>query len=80
MVDPGYVCVGQFSVCTKKNPACGNGVIEIGEDCDDENMVNLDGCSSACITESGYNYTGNLGQISVCKKIIVFAICGNGVF
>ncbi len=50
MVDPDYVCVGQFSICTKKNPSCGNGVIEIGEDCDDENMVNLDGCSSACIT------------------------------
>jgi len=27
---------------------CGNGVLESGEQCDDGNLFNLDGCSSAC--------------------------------
>jgi cysteine-rich repeat protein len=34
-------------------PICGNGVIEVGETCDDGNMVNGDGCSSTCQTEGG---------------------------
>jgi cysteine-rich repeat protein len=29
-------------------PACGNGVIEAGEECDDNNRFNLDGCDSNC--------------------------------
>jgi cysteine-rich repeat protein len=34
------------------NPAvCGNGVVEIGEQCDDGNVIDCDGCSSACKRE-----------------------------
>ena len=33
-------------------PACGNGVKEGTEQCDDGNLVNGDGCSGACMTES----------------------------
>ena len=40
----GQVCVSQ--VCT--STTCGNGTREFGEDCDDSNTANLDGCSSAC--------------------------------
>src|SRR5262249_27768566 len=29
-------------------PVCGNGVREAGEQCDDGNLVNLDGCDGAC--------------------------------
>ncbi len=32
-------------------PKCGNGVIEIGEDCDDGNTNSGDGCSSSCLNE-----------------------------
>jgi cysteine-rich repeat protein len=32
---------------------CGNGVLEVGEQCDDGNIVNGDGCSSTCISEGG---------------------------
>ncbi|MGH9797993.1 MAG: DUF4215 domain-containing protein, partial [Candidatus Polarisedimenticolia bacterium] len=32
-------------------PACGNGVREAGEQCDDGNLVNLDGCDAACAFE-----------------------------
>ena len=34
-------------------PICGNGVIEVGETCDDGNTNNGDGCSNTCQTEGG---------------------------
>jgi cysteine-rich repeat protein len=33
--------------------ACGNGVLEAGEECDDGNLVENDGCSSLCTAEAG---------------------------
>lgn len=45
MVDPAYVCVGLFgstSRCTKR-AACGNGILEAGERCDNGGRA---GCSS----------------------------------
>lgn len=33
--------------------ACGNGVIDTGEECDDGNYVNGDGCTS-CAIDLGY--------------------------
>jgi len=35
----------------KPAAVCGNGIIEIGETCDDSNTANGDGCSSTCQTE-----------------------------
>ena len=32
-------------------PVCGNGIIESGEECDDGNLVNNDGCSNICKIE-----------------------------
>jgi fibro-slime domain-containing protein len=37
--------------------SCGNGNIEPGEDCDDGNTVNGDGCSSTCKVEGGFTCT-----------------------
>ena len=34
-----------------RDPVCGDGVIEGGESCDDNNLVDGDGCSSACTIE-----------------------------
>ena len=34
-----------------QEPVCGNGIIETGEQCDDGNIANGDGCSSSCQTE-----------------------------
>ncbi len=34
-------------------PTCGNGVVENGEQCDDGNTVDGDGCSSTCQDETG---------------------------
>ncbi len=32
-------------------PVCGNGIVEDGEECDDGNLTNGDGCSTACVCE-----------------------------
>ena len=32
-------------------PVCGNGIVEQGEECDDSNLINGDGCSSNCEKE-----------------------------
>lgn len=42
---------------------CGNGLIELGEGCDDGNVVSADGCAFNCVVESGYTCSG---QPSVC--------------
>jgi len=31
--------------------ACGNGLVEPGEECDDGNTLSGDGCSSTCVSE-----------------------------
>jgi len=38
-------------------PTCGNGNLEPGEECDDGNLVNGDGCSSTCQIEQGFTCT-----------------------
>lgn len=38
--------------------ACGNGVVDAGETCDDGNTADADGCSATCSTESGYICSG----------------------
>lgn len=71
-------------------PACGNGVLDTGEACDDGNVINGDGCSSLCVIESlcgnGVLNTGEAcddgnvisgdGCSSTCALEI---LCGNGV-
>lgn len=50
---------------------CGDGILQIGEVCDDGNLDDNDGCSSFCTTEGGYTCTGSP---SVCTPN-----CGNGL-
>jgi len=71
-------------------PVCGNTVVEFGEECDDGNVVDGDGCSSLCVIEhicgnsvvtsqeecdDGNTADGD-GCSSTCQ---VEHICGNGV-
>ncbi len=35
-------------------PFCGDGILQVGETCDDGNMNDNDGCSSACVPEAVY--------------------------
>jgi cysteine-rich repeat protein len=49
----GNVCVAG----TCQAPACGDGVREAGEQCDDGNTLNLDGCDSSCQFEESQRVT-----------------------
>jgi cysteine-rich repeat protein len=72
-------------------PVCGNGIIEAGEDCDDGNTADNDGCSSTCHREfcgdgivngseqcdDGNNTSGD-GCDSGCHIETGGGLCGNG--
>lgn len=60
MVEPGFVCSGSPSVCSRN---CGNGTLDSGEPCDDGGRADGDGCSAGCALEPGY---GCAGEPSVC--------------
>jgi cysteine-rich repeat protein len=71
-------------------PKCGNGVVEFGEDCDDENTTSGDGCSRTCLNEG--QGTCNYGNENACQadkrcswqttpspaRCVRASICGNG--
>ena len=45
-------CAFNESACT--NVSCGNGAIELGEECDDGNSLRFDGCDTSCQVEATY--------------------------
>lgn len=49
---------------------CGNNTIDAGEQCDDDNLVNGDGCSNSCQLE---------GPVMTCADVSVAAYVGNTV-
>jgi cysteine-rich repeat protein len=51
--------------------ACGDKLVLLGEECDDGNTTNGDGCSNACKVETGFACNG--GQPSSC-----WSVCGDG--
>ncbi len=73
-VDEGGVCITQI---------CGNGILETGEQCDDGNLVNLDGCSSTCRTESQCSYKCNGHSCNPyqcnCITPCYWGVCGNPI-
>jgi cysteine-rich repeat protein len=55
----GATANGAYSFSVQAGTAtCGNGVVELGETCDDGHTAPNDGCSATCQTESGYTCTG----------------------
>lgn len=54
---------------------CGNGKVETeyGEECDDFNKKDGDGCSSLCKIEKGWSCSGRY-----CQKLIN-GFCGDGI-
>ncbi|MDX9893438.1 MAG: polymorphic toxin-type HINT domain-containing protein [Patescibacteria group bacterium] len=52
-----FVCTDGCNVISGTQPcisvACGNGIVEAGEECDDGNLVSGDGCSAICQVEVG---------------------------
>lgn len=84
-VESSYTCTdataAAASICTKRPPInkCGNGLPDAGEQCDDKNNNNLDGCSSNCLTEPGYTCTAaSFNTPSVCNRVPLNK-CGNGL-
>jgi fibro-slime domain-containing protein len=54
---------------------CGDGIVEVGEQCDDGNTIPADGCSGICHIEPGYTCpTPNMPCI-----FTVSMTCGNGI-
>lgn len=71
-----------------QTPACGNGTVEIGEECDDSNLIDGDGCDSNCtLTGCGNGILtapevcddGNLTSGDGCDSNCTPTACGNGV-
>ena len=46
------MCTFDESACT--TTTCGNGTIDSGEECDDSNTTNFDGCDNSCQVESNF--------------------------
>jgi cysteine-rich repeat protein len=55
--------VEAYSCSTEVAPFCGDGVLLVGEQCDDGNSESGDGCSSSCQIESGYVCTSPTSPI-----------------
>ena len=61
-IESGFTCTfptpNAPSLCSRQVAnTCGNGLPNPGEQCDDTNNFNGDGCSSTCFVEPGYNCT-----------------------
>jgi len=61
--------------------ACGNGIKEGTEACDDKNLASGDGCSSSCVVETGWACTSTI-MPNVCIRITTLkengATCSSG--
>jgi cysteine-rich repeat protein len=53
---------------------CGDGIDALNYECDDGNLVNIDGCSQACQVELGFFCWGGNFAINFCDEI-----CGDGM-
>lgn len=59
--------------CPCNLPVCGNGILEPGEQCDDGNVINGDGCSSTCQIEIGAPACGlvcTLTEPEPCSTVV----------
>ncbi|HEY1817465.1 MAG TPA: DUF4215 domain-containing protein [Kofleriaceae bacterium] len=71
--DGGGPVVGTDAQGSIDGPACGDGVLEPGEQCDDGNATAGDGCSATCQIEKGW-ICPTAGQ--ACQREVY---CGDGI-
>jgi cysteine-rich repeat protein len=71
-----------------EGPPCGNGVVNFGELCDDNNTINGDSCDNSCTPPSCGNNAvssgeqcddSNLDNNDGCSSTCALEICGDGV-
>ena len=81
-IEEGFACTGQPSVCDlvpdPNAPRCGDRNIDEGEECDDGNTNDGDGCSSTCQVEDGFTCVDG-PFLSVCTPDDTFVVAGGGV-
>jgi cysteine-rich repeat protein len=81
-------CSGSFAPCANDGgcpsgescvscpaAACGDGVIDPGEECDDGNTTAGDGCDASCRIETCWTCDGVLGQQSFCTRATAGTAC-----
>jgi cysteine-rich repeat protein len=57
IVDSASATSGQYNLSiTVDTPACGDGAVNPGEECDDGNMEVMDGCDDECHAEAGIDH------------------------
>ena len=71
----GADVTGEFglSIYTQIPPECGNGIVEINEECDDENVEDGDGCSSMCLIAP-------IPEGNACDPESGIYLCDEGLF
>jgi len=52
-------------VCTVCAPICGDGFLDVGEQCDDGNLINGDGCDNNCEVETVCDCDSRVAQLEV---------------
>jgi len=75
------------STSTSPEPGCGDGEIDVGEECDDGNADNTDACTSACknaVCSDGFAQAGteecddaNAVDTDACTAACKLAVCGD---
>ncbi|MGB1607969.1 MAG: DUF4215 domain-containing protein, partial [Promethearchaeia archaeon] len=65
-MEAGWGCSGGWCVTGTCSPICGDGAILGGEECDDGNGGNHDGCSASCSVECGWSCSGTDGCTGIC--------------
>jgi len=78
----GVSCTNITNEVQAAPSVCGNGILEVGEGCDDRNRIPGDGCSHTCLIENEFRCRDNAGcQSGYCNRVCSenhVAECGNG--
>jgi cysteine-rich repeat protein len=82
---PALACIDGLCGGPGEAAVCGNGLVEVGEDCDDGNIQGGDGCSENCdfcgdgITQAWEECDdGNTAAGDACTPVCRAATCGDG--